>query len=125
MGMTIATYGIEMTEDPDTCDLSSKVCIPCRGGVPPLTDNEMSKLIVSLDENWEIIDSHHLERVWKFENFKQALDFTNSAGEICEEQNHHADFELGWGRALAKIYTHKINGLVESDFILASKFDNI
>ena len=57
-----------MTEDLNTCDLSSKVCIPCRGGVPPLTDNEMSELIVSLDENWEIIDSHHLERVWKFEN---------------------------------------------------------
>jgi|TARA_B110000438_G_scaffold26964_1_gene25724 4a-hydroxytetrahydrobiopterin dehydratase len=114
--------GIKMSE---IRDLSSKVCIPCQGGVPPLTDEEMSKLIISLNNEWEIIESHHLERVWKFDDFKQALEFTNRMGEICEEQNHHADFELGWGRVLAKIYTHKIDGLVESDFILASKFDKI
>ena len=114
--------GIKMKE---SNDLSSKVCIPCQGGVPPLTDEEMNKLVISLDNNWKIVESHHLERVWRFDNFEQALEFTNSAGGICEEQNHHADFELGWGRVLAKIYTHKIDGLVESDFILAAKFDKI
>jgi 4a-hydroxytetrahydrobiopterin dehydratase len=118
----IIMCGIDMNEE---TNLSSKVCIPCQGGVPPLTEDEMSEFIVLLNNDWKIIESHHLERVWKFENFKQALEFTNNAGDICEEQNHHADFELGWGRVLAKIYTHKIDGLVESDFILASKFDEI
>ena len=113
--------GINMDES----KLSSKVCIPCQGGVPPLTEDEMGELIIHLNDNWNIVESHHLERVWKFDNFKQALEFTNNAGGICEEQNHHADFELGWGRVLARIYTHKIDGLVESDFILASKFDQI
>lgn len=119
---TTITCGIKMVEEED---LSSKDCIPCKGGVPSLTDNEMSKLIVNLNNNWKILEGHHLERIWTFDNFKQALKFTNSAGNICEEQNHHADFELGWGRVVTKIYTHKIDGLVESDFILASKFDQI
>ena len=117
---TIITCGIEMKEE---TDLSSKICIPCQGGVPPLTRYEMEKLITKLNTKWEIIDDHHLQRVWKFNDFKEALEFTNLAGEICEEQNHHADFELGWGRVKVKIFTHKIDGLVEADFILAAKFD--
>ena len=104
-------------------DLASKICIPCQGGVPPLNTNEMEKLITNLNAKWEIIDNHHLQRVWEFNDFKEALEFTNLAGEICEEQNHHADFELSWGRVKVKIFTHKIDGLVESDFILAAKFD--
>tara|TARA_B100000900_G_scaffold159498_1_gene135456 strand:- start:15521 stop:15859 length:339 start_codon:yes stop_codon:yes gene_type:complete len=103
--------------------LSSKTCIPCQGGVPPMTEEENRAMIVNLEPDWEIIDNHHLQREWKFDNFKQALRFTNLAGEICEEQNHHADFELGWGRVKVKIFTHKIDGLVEADFILAAKFD--
>ena len=111
--------GIKM----DDSELASKICIPCQGGVPPLSQNEMEKLITKLNPQWEIIDNHHLQREWKFKDFKEALEFTNITGSICEEQNHHADFELGWGRVNIKIFTHKIDGLVESDFILAAKFD--
>ena len=73
----------------------------------------------------KLIDVHHIERVWIFSNFEAALEFVNAAGAICEEQDHHADFELGWGRVKAMIWTHKINGLTESDFFLAAKFDQI
>ena len=84
--------------------------------------NEMLNLV---NNDWNLIESHHIERVWTFTNFENALEFVNEAGIICEEQNHHADFELGWGRVKAMIWTHKINGLTESDFILGAKFDEI
>jgi len=113
----IATYGTDYME------LNKKKCIPCEGGVPPLNEEECNNFLVELDDNWSIVSVHHLEREWKFTNFISALDFTNKLGEICEEENHHADFEIGWGRVKAIIYTHKIDGLTESDFILASKFD--
>ena len=71
------------------------------------------------------MENHHLTRTWSFQDFASALEYTNQLGEICEQQNHHADFELGWGRVVAVIYTHKIDGLTESDFVLAAKFDTI
>ena len=114
-------WGINMEDS----ELASKICIPCQGGVPPLSENETEELITKLNPQWEIVNNHHLLREWKFDNFKDALDFTNLAGSICEEQNHHADFELSWGRLQVIIFTHKIDGLVESDFILAAKFDKI
>ena len=121
MAEMIITCGIEMED----LELASKICIPCQGVVPPLSENEMKELITKISPEWEIIDNHHLLREWKFSNFQSALDFTNVAGSICEEQNHHADFELSWGRVQTIIFTHKIDGLVESDFILAAKFDKI
>ena len=113
--------GIKMNNS----ELASKICIPCQGGVPPLDQNEMEELITELSPQWKIVDNHHLLREWKFDDFKEALNFTNLAGSICEEQNHHADFELSWGRVQVMIFTHKIDGLVESDFILAAKIDKI
>ncbi|MFQ3343727.1 MAG: 4a-hydroxytetrahydrobiopterin dehydratase [Candidatus Poseidoniales archaeon] len=106
-------------------ELSDKKCVPCQGGVPPLREKECDKLLDSLESEWEVISLHHLERKWKFNNFIDALNFTNKLGNVCEIENHHADFEIGWGRVKVVIYTHKINGLTESDFILAAKFDNI
>ena len=106
-------------------DLASRECIPCKGGVPPMTAQEAQVLRAELNSDWDVVDGHHLERVWTFRNFQSALDFVNNAGAICEEQGHHADFEFGWGRVKALIWTHKINGLTESDFILAAKFDEV
>ena len=106
-------------------DFASKNCVPCEGGVPPLNKAERTELISHIHGGWSVIDGHHLEREWAFPEFVSALVFTNTAGTICEEQGHHADFELGWGRVKAKIWTHKINGLTESDFVLAAKFDRI
>ena len=106
-------------------ELSEKRCIPCEGNIPPLKEEECAALLEKIDNEWDLISVHHLEREWLFENFIIALDFTNKLGVICEEESHHADFEIGWGRVKVKIYTHKIDGLAESDFILASKFDKI
>ena len=104
--------------------LNAKECVPCQGGVPPLDGVEIAELLVKIHDGWEVVDDHHISREWSFPDFESALEFTNSLGEICEEQNHHADFELGWGRVSAVIYTHKIDGLTESDFVLAAKFDH-
>ena len=106
-------------------DFASKNCVPCEGGVSPLNKDDRTELISHIHGGWSVIDGHHLEREWSFPDFVSALVFTNTAGTICEEQGHHADFELGWGRVKAKIWTHKINGLTESDFVLAAKFDRI
>ncbi len=105
--------------------LADKSCIACEGGVPPLNNDEIGVLVKGIDEGWSVVDNHHLERIWSFPDFLSALDFVNSAGSICEAEGHHADFDLGWGRVGAKIWTHKIDGLTESDFILAAKFDQI
>ena len=106
-------------------DLASKRCKPCEGGVPPLTEEEYEGYIPGIDNGWAVVDGHHLRRVWAFPDFLTALEFVNSAGAICEQEGHHADFEVGWGRVVAKIWTHKIDGLTESDFVLAAKFDQL
>ena len=105
-------------------DLAAKSCVPCRGGVPPLTPAEISPLLEQLG-GWEAIDHHHLERSFTFPDFQTALDFVNRVGWLAEEQGHHPDLYLSWGRVGIKIWTHKIDGLTESDFILAAKIDRI
>ena len=115
--MMMGTFGDEKLS------LHEKRCIPCEGGTPPLGEDEISTLLVELNNDWEVIDSHHLERTWSFSDFQESLDFVNSAGAVCEEQFHHADFDFGWGRAKVTIWTHKIDGLTESDFVLAAKLD--
>jgi 4a-hydroxytetrahydrobiopterin dehydratase len=104
-------------------DLASKQCIPCKGNTPRLTGESLEKLHRQLDDGWMIADEHHLEREYTFKNFRQALDFTNRVGELAEQQGHHPDIFLSWGRVKLKIWTHKINGLTESDFIFAAKVD--
>lgn len=105
-------------------NLADKQCIPCRGGALPLTAAERAPLLTGLPE-WDVVDGHHLVRDYKFADFAQALAFTNSAGQIAEEQGHHPEITVGWGHANVEIWTHKINGLTESDFILAAKLDRI
>ena len=78
--------------------LEGKECVPCQGGTPPLAEDQISNLLSEIDEGWSAIDNHHISREWEFPDFETALAFTNKLGAICEEQNHHADFELGWGR---------------------------
>ena len=106
-------------------NLSDMECIPCKGGVPPLSEEESGAFLSQIHEDWEVVENHHLKRTWSFPDFASALEFTNQLGEVCEQQNHHADFELGWGRVVSVIFTHKIDGLTESDFVLAAKFDTI
>lgn len=106
-------------------ELSAKECIPCRGGVPPLTPEQQQPLLAALGGGWEVVDGHHLEKLYLFKNFVDALAFVNRVGELAEDQNHHPDIYLAWGKVRVQIWTHKIDGLTESDFIFAAKCDEL
>jgi 4a-hydroxytetrahydrobiopterin dehydratase len=106
-------------------DLASKQCVPCKGGVPPLKGAELRALHEQLGRDWKVVDEHHLEREYRFKNFAEALAFTNRLGELAEEQSHHPDLYLAWGRVRVTIWTHKIDGLTESDFVFAAKCDRL
>lgn len=104
--------------------LAEKQCIPCQGGVPPLKGAEIEKYRAEIPE-WNVVNEHHLERVFSFPDFRTALEFVNRVGELAEEQGHHPDLLLSWGRVEVRIWTHKVDGLTESDFILAAKIDRL
>jgi 4a-hydroxytetrahydrobiopterin dehydratase len=104
-------------------ELAAKECIPCRGGVPPLKGKEIIALLEKLSGGWKAVGEHHLEKEFTFKNFREALDFTNRVGELAEAQGHHPDIYLVWGKVKLTIWTHKIDGLTESDFIFAAKSD--
>lgn len=103
-------------------ELAAKNCVPCRGGVPPLKGAELEAL-GSQVPGWNVVEEHHLQKAFRFPNFRQGLDFVNRVGDLAEEQGHHPDIYLSWGKVDITIWTHKINGLTESDFILAAKID--
>ncbi len=105
------------------CELAEGTCIPCRGGVPPLKGEELGALLEKLGNGWQIINEHHLEKEYIFADFRQALNFTVKVGEVAENQGHHPDIYLAWGKVKLTIWTHKIDGLTESDFILGAKVD--
>ena len=102
--------------------LAQKTCVPCKGGTPPLKGEPLHALARQI-EAWNVIEERRLEKVFTFPDFRSALDFVNKVGALAEEQQHHPDIYLAWGRVEIKIWTHKINGLTESDFILAAKID--
>ena len=97
--------------------------MPCRGGVPPLEAAAISELMDQLGGGWSAVDDHHLEKTFRFPDFASALRFTNLVGAMADEQDHHPEIHLGWGRVRIEIWTHKIDGLTESDFVLAAKMD--
>lgn len=107
-----------------TPGLSQKDCVPCRGGVPPLKGEAIRDLLGQLN-GWSVEREHHLTRNYTFPDFATALAFVNRVGEIAEQQGHHPDVHLAWGKVRVDIWTHKIDGLTESDFILAAKLDDI
>ena len=105
-------------------DLAAKTCVPCKGGVPPLKGAELERLGQELPD-WKIANEHHIARSFKFPDFRTALDFVDKVGALAEEQGHHPDIFLAWGKAEITIWTHKIDGLTESDFILGAKIDKL
>jgi len=105
--------------------LSEGKCIPCSIGTPPLESHEINEYMEQLDKEWKVIDNHHLEREFKFKNFKDALEFTNAIGELAEREGRHPDIFLSWGKVKIVLYTHKIDGLSISDFVLAAKMDEL
>lgn len=105
--------------------LAQQECAPCKSGTPPLKGNDLARLAQEIGSDWRVVNEHHLERDYKFENFRKALDFTNQVGELAEEQNHHPDIYLAWGKVKLTLWTHKIDGLSEGDFIFAAKVNKL
>ncbi len=106
-------------------DLASRTCEPCRSGATPLRGREIQDLLAQIDTDWECVDQHHLRREFRFRNFAEALEFTNRIGAVAEEQFHHPDMHISWGRVALEIWTHKVGGLLEADFVFAAKCDRL
>lgn len=106
-------------------ELASRECIPCKGGVPPLKGEELAAYNRKLGNSWKVVDGHHLEKSYEFADFRSALAFTNRVGELAESVNHHPDIYLAWGLVRITLWTHKIDGLTESDFVFAAKTDQL
>jgi 4a-hydroxytetrahydrobiopterin dehydratase len=104
-------------------ELAQKHCVPCKGGVQPLKAQALKDLATQLGGGWRVINEHHLEKSYAFPDFKAALSFANRVGAIAEEEGHHPDMYIAWGKVTLTIWTHKIDGLTESDFILAARVD--
>jgi len=105
-------------------ELAERQCVPCRGGVPPMKGEQINEMSSQLPD-WQVVNEHHLQRAYSFKDFRETLDFVNRIGELAEEQGHHPDICFGWGKADITIWTHKIDGLTESDFVLAAKIDKL
>lgn len=104
-------------------ELVKKKCVPCEGKEKPLLGDELTELSNELGSSWRIINEHHLEKEFKFKDFKEALEFTNKVGQLAEKEQHHPDIHLGYGKVRIILWTHAIEGLSENDFILAAKCD--
>jgi 4a-hydroxytetrahydrobiopterin dehydratase len=103
-------------------NLADQHCVPCRGGVPALRGESVAEYLDQL-QGWTAPGDHHLEKTYQFPDFASALAFVNRAGEVAEREGHHPDLCLSWGRVDVRIWTHKIDGLTGSDFVLAAKID--
>lgn len=105
--------------------LDLKSCVPCRGGIPPLDKKEAEEMLAQVPD-WKLLDdATKIQRNYAFDNFMDALAFTNKVGELSEAENHHPDITLGWGYCTVVYYSHKINGLHENDFVMAAKVSKL
>ena len=104
-------------------ELAQMECVPCKGGVPPMTAEQIEPWLKRLGADWNVVESHHLQKEYRFKDFRKALTFTNGVGELAEQIGHHPDLHLAWGKVGVTIWTHKIGGLSESDFIFAAKVE--
>lgn len=106
-------------------ELLEKKCIPCSISTDPLNEEEINEYMEDLEDGWDVVENKKISKIYNFKDFKEALDFTNKVGNVAEEEGHHPIIILSYGRVKIKLYTHKINGLHENDFIMAAKIDNI
>lgn len=103
--------------------LADQKCVPCRGGVPPMDETRAKELLPELDEGWRLNAEGHLEREYRLRNFSEAMSLANKVADIAEQEGHHPDLYIAWGKCKVEIWTHKIKGLTESDFYFAAKAD--
>jgi 4a-hydroxytetrahydrobiopterin dehydratase len=108
-----------------SCELSKKKCIPCHGGMPAFEKKEIDRFLGKLPSKWQVTELGHLYKIYTFPDFINAMIFANKIADIAEQEGHHPDLTIAYGKCIVEIWTHKINGLTESDFILAAKIDNI
>ena len=106
-------------------NLANEKCVPCRGGVPALKGEELRALQAELGGGWRVVEEHHLEKEFTFPDFATGLELTNRVGALAEEEGHHPDIYLAWGKVRITIWTHKVDGLTRSDFVLAAKIDGL
>ncbi|MDH5526186.1 MAG: 4a-hydroxytetrahydrobiopterin dehydratase [Nitrospirota bacterium] len=104
--------------------LAEKKCVPCSGGVPALNAQTVGMLLQELGGGWRVLAGHRLEKTYTFPDFKSALAFVNRIGALAEAEGHHPDIYLTWGKVVLTVWTHAVDGLTESDFILAAKADH-
>jgi len=105
--------------------LAEKSCTPCRGGVPPLTQEEAASYHGQAPA-WELLEgARRIERTYRFKNFREAFAFVERAAGLAEAEGHHPEIAFGWGYATVSLHTKKIKGLHENDFIMAAKLDRI
>ncbi len=109
----------------ENTNLASQKCEACSIGTIPLSGGELFDIMQAINENWKLKENKQIERSFKFKDFATALEFVNKVGQIAEDEGHHPDIELGWGRAKIKLTTHKIHGLSTNDFIMAAKIDEL
>lgn len=106
--------------------LADEPCEACTSEDEPLTPSEYADYLEEIrGDVWEVIDDHHLEATYEFEDFRDALEFTYEVGELAEEEWHHPDLQLSWGEVVVEIWTHKIDGLHKTDFVMAARMDRI
>jgi 4a-hydroxytetrahydrobiopterin dehydratase len=114
-----------MAKQAPLVQLAEKRCVPCQSGAEPLKGKALQELYGKLGNGWELMEQTRLEKEFRFNDFRQALDFVNRVGELAESEGHHPDLLLSWGKVKVILWTHKVKGLHENDFILAAKIDQL
>ena len=105
--------------------IAEKKCIPCQGGIPPLKSKEIRKLLIHLENGWEVYKDKEIRKKYLFSKYTDAIVFSNKIADLAEEEDHHPLIHINYKEVVIILFTHKINGLHENDFILASKCDLI
>ncbi len=106
-------------------DLSTKKCKPCEGGVPPLNQKEIAEFKKQVSNEWNVVEMKKINREFSFVNYRHTMEFVNKVADLAEEEGHHPDMNVFYGKVVVELWTHSINGLSENDFIMASKIDKI
>jgi 4a-hydroxytetrahydrobiopterin dehydratase len=112
-------------DEMDDMELAEMECIPCKGGVPALKGADLERLSSRLGNGWQVVDEHHLSKSYPFADYASTVAFVNGVAEVAEQQGHHPNISFTYGRADVMIWTHKIDGLTESDFVFAAKVDRV